>query len=177
MRHIPALVTIVLAVTTFGCKEAAPPKSEVRVESASEAARNDDRAIARRLASQKAAVDEAFEQGRAREERQRNVDALRAVSMRWEAGLNEARLTPRSDIAAPIKKLLTIKADAETVAVDACTVEARITLVSSMAASIEAFNMFQKEKGESGEATTQKVQQAADLLRAAQNGVSACLTK
>ena len=177
MKHITALVTIFLAATTFGCNDAVPPKSEVRVESASEAARNDDRAIAVRLAAQKAAVDEAFQRERAREERQRNVDALRAVGTRWEAGLNEAGLTPRSDIAGLIKKLLAIKTDAETVGVDDCTGNARTQLVSSMATSIEAFSMFQKEKGESGEATTQKVQQGADLLRAAQGEMSACLTR
>ena len=50
MKTIFRVATILLAATLFGCKPAAPPKSEVRVESASEAARNDDRAIAGRLA-------------------------------------------------------------------------------------------------------------------------------
>jgi hypothetical protein len=46
-----------------------------------------------------------------------------------------------------------------------------------MATSIEAFGMFQKETGESGEATTLKVTQAADQLRAAQVEIEACLNK
>ena len=177
MKKFGAIVIVMLVATAFGCKDSAAPKSEVPVESASEAARNDSRASAVRLAEQKAATDEAFEKGRAREERQRNVDLVRAVSARWEAGLNEARLTPRSDIAGPIKKLQAIKADAETIGVDDCAGSARNTLVSSMVASIEAFSMFQKEKGESGDTTTQKVQQATDLLRAAQSEMSACLSK
>ena len=177
MKPITALLAVFLAATTFGCNEAAPPKSDLRVESASEAARNDDRAIAVRLAAQKAAVDAAFQRQRAREQRQQNVEALLAVSTRWETALNEANLTARSDIAGPIRKLSAIKADADTVVVDDCTGGARTTLVSAMAASIEAFNMFQKETGASGAATAQKVQQAADLLGSAQGEISACLTK
>lgn len=177
MKTIFSVVTILLAATLFGCKPAAAPKSEVRVESASEAARNDDRAIAGRLATQKAAVDEAFEKGRANEFRQRNVDALRVVSTRFSDALSQASSTARSDIAAPLKKLQTIKTEADTVEVDACTGAARTTLQSAMAASIEAFSMFQKETGVSGDATTQKVQQGADLMRTAIQEMEACRNK
>lgn len=174
MKTIFSVATILLAVTLSGCQPTAPPTSEVRVESASEAARNDDRAIAGRLATQKAAVDDAFEKGRANELRQRNVDALRAVSTRFTEGLGEASRTPRSDIAAPLKKLQTIKTEADAVEVDACTGAARTTLLSAMAASIEAFSLFQKETGASGDATTQKIQQGADLLRTALQEMEAC---
>ena len=177
MKSISCLVTMLLAATLFGCKPAAPPKSEVRVESASEAARSDDRAIATRLASQKAAVDEAYQKGRASELRQRNVDALRAVSTRWSAVLAEASGTPRFDIAAPLKKLQTIKGELDTVEVDDCTGAARITLQSAMAASIDAFSTFQKETGVTADTTTQKIQQGADLLRAALQEMNACLSK
>ena len=177
MKTIFSAATILLAVTLFGCKPAAPPTSEVRVESASEAARNDDRAIAGRLATQKAAVDEAFDKGRANELKQRNVDALRAVTTRFSDGLNQASSTGRSDIAAPLKKLQAIKAEADTVEVDACTSGARTTLQSAMSASIEAFSMFQKETGASGDATTQKVQQGADLLRTAIQEMEACRSR
>ena len=177
MKRIVTLVIVLLAATTFGCKDAPAPKTEIRVESASEAARIDDRAIASRLAQQKAAVDEAFEKGRARESRQQYVDALRAVSKRWEQGLNEASRTPRSDIAAQITKLQTIRADAGTVDVDDCTSNARVTLQSAMDASLDAFSAFQKETGVSGDATTQKVTRAVELLRTAQRETDICLTK
>lgn len=177
MKRIVTLVTVLLAATTFGCKDATTPKSEVRVESASEAARSDDQAIARRLAEQKAAVDDTFQKERARESRQRYMDALRAVTKRWEDGLNEARRTPRFDIAGQIPKLQVISSQAGTVEVDDCTGAARATLQSSMAASFEALAMFQKETGESGDATTQKVTQAADLLREAKAQTEACLNK
>ena len=177
MKTISTAVTILLAATLFGCKPAAPPKSETRVESASEAAKNDDRAIASRLATQKAAVDEAFEKGRANELRQRNVDALRAVSTRFSDALNQASGTGRSDIAPPLKKLQSIKTETDSVEVDACTAAARTTLQSAMAASIEAFTLFQKETGVSGDATTQKVQQGADLMRTALQEMEACRSK
>ena len=177
MKTIFSVATILLAVTLSGCQPTAPPTSEVRVESASEAARNDDRAIAGRLATQKAAVDEAFEKGRANELRQRNVDALRAVSSRWDEVMSEAGRTGRSDIAGPLKKMQAIKSDADTVETDDCTSGARATLQSAMAASIEAYTMFQKETGPSGDATSQKLQQGADTARNAQQEMSACLTK
>ena len=177
MKLFVATITLLLAAITLGCKDAKPPKSEARVETASEAARNDNQAIAGRLAQQKAAVDEAFEKGRAREERQRNVDALRAIAARWNDGLSEASRTPRFDIAPVLKKLQTIQVDAGTVEVDSCTGNARVSLQAAMSASIEAFTMFQKETGESAEATTQKIQQGSDLLRVAQQEINSCLTK
>jgi hypothetical protein len=177
MKNIVALLLAMLAAITFGCKDAKSPKTETRVESASEAARNDDRAIAKRLAEQKAAVDTKFEQGRAREERRRYAEALRTISTSWNEGLGEASRTPRTDIAVPLKKLEALKLDAGKVDVDECTSGARNSLLSAMSASIEAFGMFQKETGPSGDATTQKIQQGADLLRVAQQEISACLAK
>jgi flagellar motor protein MotB len=177
MKKIISLATVFLIATTFGCKDAPAPKTQVNVESASEAARNDDRAIAKRLSEQKSAVDEKFSRERAQEARQRNVDALRALASRWQDGLIEASGTPRFDIAGPLKKLQSIKAEADTIEVDDCTGSARITLQSSMAASMEAFTMFQKETGESADATTNKVQQGADLLLASRRQMDACLTK
>lgn len=177
MKHLIALVITLIAATVFGCKDSPAPKSEARVESASEAARNDDRAIAKRLAEQKGAADEAFARQRANELRQRNVDALRAVGARWNDSLSEASRTPRSDIAGPLKKLQAIKSEADAVEVDDCTGGARATLQSAMAASIEAFDLFQKETGPSADSTSQKIQQGADLLRAAQREISACLPK
>ena len=175
MKPMVTLVIAALAATTLGCNEAAAPKSEVRVESASEAARNDNLAIAGRLAQQKAAVDEAYARERFREQRQQKVDALRAVNTNWGQGLDEASSTARSKVADAIKKLQAIKNDAELVEVDECTGGARATLVSSMTASIEALSLFQKETGTGGEASGLKLQLAADLLFAAQREMNACL--
>ena len=175
MKPIVKLVIVALAATLFGCDDAAAPKSEVRVESASEAARNDNQAIAVRLAQQKAAVDEAYARERFREQRQRYVDALRAIGTRWDESLDEASRTPRSALAGAIKKLQAIKTDAELVEVDECTGGARATLVSSMTASIEALSLFRKETGTGGEASGLKLQLAADLLFAAQREMNACL--
>ena len=177
MKYAVTLVMILLAVITLGCRDGAPPKTETRVETASEAARNDYRAIAERLAQQKSVVDEAFERERARVERQRYFDALRVVSMRWTAGVDEASRTARSDLAATIKKLQAIQAETSTVDVNDCTIAARATLQSAMAASIEALSRFQKETGDGSDATAQKAQQGAELLRAAQQEMDACLIK
>ena len=132
MKRIFTLVTVVLIATLFGCKDSVPPKTEVRVESASEAARNDDQAIAVRLAQQKAATDEAFEKQRARESRQQYMDLLKAGIKRWEDGLSAASLTPRFGIAPQITKLQAIRTEVGTIDVDDCTGPARATLQSSM---------------------------------------------
>ena len=175
MKPMVTLVIISLVATLFGCDDDAAPKSEVRVESASEAARNDNQAIAVRLAQQKTAVDEAYARERFREQRQQKVDALRAVGTNWDQGLDEASRTARSKVADAIKKLQAIKNDAELVEVDECTGSARATLVSSMTASIEALSLFRKETGTGGEASGLKLQSAADLLFAAQREMNACL--
>lgn len=177
MKRLLTLLTVVLVATLLGCKDSVPPKTEVRIESASEAARNDGQAIAVRLAQQKAAVDEAFQKQRARESRQQYVDLLQAGIKRWEDGLSEAGRTPRSGIAPQITKLQAIRTDVSGVEVDDCTGSARATLQLSMATALEAWAMFQKETGESGDATTQKVTQATEKLREAKAQIDACMSK
>lgn len=175
MKHLIALVITLMAATVFGCKDSPVPKSEARVESASEAARNDDQAIAKRLSEQKAAADQAFEQGRAREERQRNVDALRAIAGRWAQGFGETGQTGRSSLGAPIKKLQAIKAEAEAVAVDDCTGKARASLVAAMGGAISAFELFQKETGDGSPESRQQLETAEKLVAASQQELGACL--
>lgn len=177
MRRLNPVLGMLLAVTMFACKDAPPPPSTTVVESASQAARNDDRAIAKRLAEQKAAVDEAFQRQRAREERQRYVDALQAVSKRWADAVSEARSTPRSDIGAQIVKLQAIRNEANAIDVNECTGAARGSLQAAMGLWIDAFTTFQKEKGESTDATTQKVQDAETQLRAAYAQSETCLNR
>ena len=137
----------------------------------------DSGAIAGRHASQKASVDEAYQKGRANELRQRNVDALRAVGTRWSAALAEASGTPRSEIAAPLKKLQALKSEADTIEVEDCMGAARKTLQSAMAATIDALSSFQKETGVSADTTSQKIQQGADLLQAALQQMDECRSK
>jgi hypothetical protein len=174
MKNVGAIGMVLVAAMMFGCKDAAKPKTEAYVESASEAARNDSRASAARLAEQKAATDEAFEKGRAREERQRNVDALRAIGTRWGEGVIETSRTGRSDLAAPIRKLQQIKSDAEAVAVDDCTGKARTSLVASMSAAIAAYGMFQKETGDASDASKQQLETAGKLLTTAEQELTTC---
>lgn len=174
MKTINVIFTTLLAATAFGCKDSAAPKGEVRIESASEAARNDSRASAARLAEQKASTDEAFEKNRAREERQRNVEALRAISTRWSDGLSETGRTGRSEIGTAIQKLQQIKSDAEAVIVDDCTGKARTPLVTSMLAAITAYGMFQKETGDASDASKQQLETAAQLLTTSQQELAAC---
>ena len=177
MRRLNPILSMLFAVTMFACKDPPPPTSATPVESASQTAQRDDREIAKRLAEQKATVDEAFQRQRAREERQRNVDALQAVAKRWADTVSVARSTPRFDIAAQITKLQAIRAEANAVEVDDCTGGARNSLQAAMGTWIEAFSLFQKEKGESTESTTQKVQEAETQLRAAYAESAACLSK
>ena len=177
MKRIVTLVLIFFVATLFGCKDAPAPKSEMRVESASEAARNDDRAIAIRLAEQKAAMDEAYARERVRELRQRSVDALRAISTLWDQTLDEANRTFRSEIAAVIKKLQTIRSDMASVEVDDCTSGARATLASSMDTTIEGLNIFQSETGTGTGPSALKLQLGSDILYAAQREINACAPK
>jgi hypothetical protein len=177
MKQFATIFPLLLSLLLYGCKDTAAPKDETRVQSASEAARIDDREVAVRLAQQKAAVDAEYESGRARESRLRYVDILRAVSKRWEDGVNEATRTARSDIGVQIAKLQAIIKEASTVDVDDCSSNARNTLQTSMATSLDAFAMFQKETGETGEATMKKMTEAAVQLRAAQAEMEACLNK
>ncbi len=178
MKYIVTLATLLLAATVFGCKDTSAPKEGMPVESASEARRNDDRAIAERLAQQKAALDEAYARQRENEERQRRVDALRAITARWDEGLSEVGRTPRNEIGSSIKKLQAIKAEIETAEADDCTSKARVTLLSAMATALDALGMFQKETGSTiSEATNQKLQQGVDTLVNAKREMDACRPK
>ena len=178
MRQFLTVATLLLAATVFGCNDTSAPKEGIPVESASEARRNDDRAIAERLAQQKAALDEAYARQRENEERQRRVDALRAITARWDEALGEVGRTPRNEIGASIKKLQAIKAEVEAAETDDCTSKARVTLLSAMAAASEALGMFQKETGNTiSEATNQKLQQGVDTLVNAKREMDACRPK
>lgn len=161
MKHAIIPTALLLASLLPACGDKPAPAPETRVESASEAARNDNRAIAERLAEQKAATDAAFEQGRARAEREQMVEALSAVGRRWSDALNEIGSVGRSDLAPAIKKLETLKAEAEAVPVNDCTGKARVAMSASMAMSIDTYNQFRAGTGKPDDAMQQKLQQAA----------------
>lgn len=172
-----SLVMVLLAATSFGCRDAVAPKPDAVVASASQEALKDYRDIAERLAQQKAKADDAFAKNRANEERQRIVDTLRAAAARWDEVLNEVSRTPRNEIATSIKKLQAIKIETEAVEVGECTDKARVTLLSSMATTLEALTMFQKETGVITEPTNQKLLLGVEALVDAKRGIDVCLTK
>jgi hypothetical protein len=176
MKHVSTALVILLAAAFSGCGDRSAPKQEVKVESASEALRNDQRDIAQRFSEQKAAADANFQQDRARTERQQNVDALAAVAQRLGAGIRDAGTTGRSDFAGLIKKVEAIKADATAVAVDDCTGKVRESLLDTISATIDAFNQFAKETGAASAASTQKLGQAAEQLDAIGQELRACRT-
>ena len=174
MKLIVSLAATLLAATLASCGESTPPPSTAPVESASEAARKDDREIAVRLAAQKAAADAAFRNEQDRAERQKLNEAFEAVLRRWGESLDEAARTSRGDAAVIIKKLEGIKAEAEALTGNECINKARAGLVTSMSAEIEAINMFRKETGEVSTATKQQQEKAAALQAAAEQEFQAC---
>ncbi len=174
MKHVNTVLAILLAAACSSCGDRSAPKQEVKVESASEALKNDQRDIAQRFSEQKAAADANFQQDRTRADRQQNVDALAAVAQRLGAGIREAGTTGRSDFAGLIKKVEAIKADASVIAVDDCTGKVRTSLLEAVSATIDAFNSFAKETGSASEASTQKLSQAADQLDAIGQELRAC---
>lgn len=176
-KGLLSLVMVLLAATSLGCRDAVAPQSDTVVASASQAAQRDNIEIAERLAQQKAKADEAYAKIRANEERQRIVDTLRAATARWDEGLNEVSRTPRNEIVVTIKKLQAIKAETEAAEVGECTDKARVTLLSSMATTLEALAMFQKETGVITEPTNQKLLLGVETLADAKRGIDGCLPK
>ena len=176
-KGLLSLVMVLVAATSFGCRDAVAPQSDTVVASASQAAQRDNVEIAERLAQQKAIADAAYAKNRANEERQQIVDALRAATARWDAGLNEVSRTPRNEIVTSINKLQAIKAETEAAEVGECTDKARAMLLSSMATTLEALGMFQKETGVITEPTNQKLLLGVEALADAKRGIDACLPK
>ena len=176
-KNLLSLVMVLLAATSFGCRDTTAPRSDTVVATASQEARNDYRDIAERLAQQKAKADDAYAKNRATEERQRIVDTLRAAAARWDEVLNEVSRTPRNEIVTSIKKLQAIKADTEAAEVGECTDKARMTLLSSMTTTLEALAMFQKETGVITEPTNQKLLLGVETLADAKRGIDGCLPK
>ena len=82
-----------------------------------------------------------------------------------------------SDLMKRDKKLQAIKADTEALEVGECTDKARATLLTSMATTLEALAMFQKETGVIAESTNQKLLLGVEALADAKRGIDACLPK
>ena len=164
---------VIAAAVLAGCNKPLPPP-EIPVISAGEAMRADDRAIAERLAKQRADTDSAFEQERARQERQQFVDALTPVGRRLSAALDESAGVARKDIDGAIKKMEAIKSDVGAAAINECTTKARDTMLASVSAAIDALNSFKKETGTGSEATQKKFQDALYQMVAYEKQLAVC---
>ena len=173
MKLIGMLAGTVLCATLTGCGESSPPAAPA-VESAGDAMRNDDRAIAQRLAEQKAAVETAYRLAEAAEERQKAIDAVNQVIKRWDGAVEVASNTKRTELDGPVKQLQAIKAEAEAMPVNDCTGIARATLVNSMNTTMEAIAMFRKETDKASDATKEKHNKGADLLAESTTQLSKC---
>ncbi|MEO8104326.1 MAG: hypothetical protein ABI790_17565 [Betaproteobacteria bacterium] len=176
MKPSNVILAILFAAMVAGCGERPAPPREVKVESASEALRNDQRDIAKRFAEQKSEADASFRLDQARIDRQQNVDALAAVAQRVGAAVRDAGTTGRSEFAGLIKKVEALKAEANAVAVDDCTGKVRASLLEAITTTADAFNSFAKETGAASEASSQKLTQATDQLDLIGQELRACRT-
>lgn len=145
MKFTIVLAGFILAINLAGCSDPPPPPRSATIESADQAMRNDGRAIAERLAEQKAAVETAYRQAEAIEERRKAAEALSQIATRWDSAVDGASKVLRKELDEPLKKLQAIKAEAEAVAVNECTGPARTALVAAMNTSLEAFAMFRAD--------------------------------
>ncbi|MEP7156456.1 MAG: hypothetical protein ABI905_11830 [Betaproteobacteria bacterium] len=156
-NHLPLL--LLLAVLAACGPKAAPP-AEVKAESAGDAMRNDNAAIAARLAEQKGATDAAFEKQQAQNEKTQLVDSLAAAGKRWMDVVNEAQKTGRGDVDAVIKKMEGVKAEVEAMPVNECTGKARAAMSTAMASTIDAYRQFRGETGAASDTSKDKIAQA-----------------
>ncbi|MBL8524379.1 MAG: hypothetical protein JNN20_11880 [Betaproteobacteria bacterium] len=174
MKTLIGLLAMMVVLCACGDKSA--PKAEVKVESASEALKNDDKAIAARLAEQKAGLEEASQRDREATERRQFADALGAIGKQWRDVLAEATRTGRGEIAGPIKKMEALKASLDSAAVNNCTTKARATLSSSMSSTIDAFKQFGTETGAgTSDAAQQKLAEALEQLTKFDSELGSCV--
>ena len=174
MKLIGMLAGTVLCAALTGCGESEPPANPAAMETAGDAMRNDDRAIAQRLAEQKTAVESAYRLAEAAEDRQKAIDAVNQVIKRWDGAVEVASSTKRTELEGPVKQLQAIKAEAEAMPVNDCTGIARAPLLNSMNTTLEAIAMFRKETDKASEATKEKHNNGADLLAESAAQLSKC---
>lgn len=173
MKYLHLILVVLLAIAGFGCRDKPADVPEVKVDSASEALRKDQKDIAERFAEQKAAADANSQRESASAERAQNVEALLPIANKLSSAIGAARATGRRDFAALIKTVEAIKVEAEAVAVDDCTGKVRNDLLEAIATTLDAFNTFVKETG-AGDASRTKVSQATDQVDALSKALSAC---
>ena len=174
MKLIGMITGTVLCATLTGCGESKPPVTPAAIETAGDAMRNDNRAIAQRLAEQKTAVETAYRLVEAAEERQKAIDAVNQAIKRWDGAVEAASNTKRTELDGSVKQLQAIRAEAEAMPVNDCTGIARATLVNSMNTTMEAIAMFRKDTGKASEATKEKHNKGADLLAESTAQLSNC---
>lgn len=174
MKQLNTVLAVLLAAACSGCGDRPAPTQGVKVESASEALKNDQREIAARFAEQKSAADANFQQDRARIERQQNVDALAAIAQRLGAAIQAGGATGRGEFAGLIKRVEAVKAEANAAVVDDCTGKVRTNFLEAISSTLDAFNSFAKETGAASEASTQKLGKAVEQLDAVGVELRAC---
>lgn len=174
MKYLHLVLVALLATASSGCRDKPADVPEVKVDSASEAMRKDQKDIAERFAEQKAAVDADSQRESARTDRAQNVEALLPVANKLSSAIGAARTTGRSDFAALIKTVESIKVEADAVTVDDCTGKVRNDLLEAITTTLDAFNTFAKETGAPGEASRKKITQASDQVDAISKALSAC---
>ncbi len=164
MKFVNPLMALLLSAVCCGCGEKPAPRVDVKVESAGEAFKNDQRDIEKRFSEQKAAADANSQRESANVDRQKYVDAMIAVAQKVSAAVSDAGRTGRSDFPALIKRVEALKTEVNAVDADDCTGKARASLQDAISTTLDAFNLFAKEKGAAGKESSEKLAQAVEQL-------------
>ena len=176
MKYRHFVLAVLLAVVSAGCRDKPAAAPDIKVDSASEALRKDQKDIAERFTEQKAAADANSQRESARGERQQNVEALLQVANKLSTAIQAASTTGRSEIAALIKSVEAIRGEANAVVVDDCTGKVRNDLQEAVNTTLDAFNTFAKETGAAGEASRSKIAKATDQVDAISQALNTCRT-
>ena len=169
MKTIIAVIVLTTLLGACGKKEVPAPKADT-----ANSPLVDSKAVAEGMAAQMAASEKTSAAERAVNEKNQAIDSLYEVARRWDGAVESASKMNRVKLGDALKSMQSIKAEAETLAVNDCTGKARGLLVASMAASLEAFNRFKSETGDASEATRQKNKEAANLLAESSAELATC---
>jgi hypothetical protein len=170
------LCVIVLAGwLVAGCGDKSPKPPAPKAEGATEATQNDSKAIAARLAEERAKADANSVAQAARSDQLQRVEGLRNIGKRWATSVEDAMKLGRSNVAPAISGLEAIRGEASAYQGDDCTAKAQATMLRSMSATIEAFNQFKGETGQASDTSRQKLADASLVLNAAEVELNTCL--
>jgi hypothetical protein len=164
MKFVNPFLALLLSALCCGCGDKPAPTPEVKVEDAAEALKNDQRDIQKRFAEQKAAADTNSQLESARTDRQKYVDAMTAIAQKVSAAVSDAGRTGRSDFPALIKRVEALKTEINAVDTDDCTGKVRASLQEAVSTTLDAFNLFAREKGAASKESSEKLAQAVEQL-------------